>query len=362
MSPGPDSSRINSDAYHHRVTRHGISRTRDGDFRVRLSEHERASAPCPVSCGGDRRRRPEPRPPLPAGLRRRRGRRGVPPARARRARRRQARALPELERTAASDRLDEVELGAWLGALESLRLALGTRLDVTEETYAALDPDDPQAPELAVYGWLSWLQEEASRVQALTARRWRTSPRSSPTLSSSSPPGTRRRTSVRCSTELHGELPEPTCSSSTTARPTARPRSRTRHGADVALLRREPRPARRDRRRLRRAQERGYAYCGRVDADGQHPAAELRRLLELVAPGDVRRRGRLALRLRGRLPGLPLHAVAGAAARHRRCSAARCASAWAPFGDATSGMYAANATALPLLAEPYTSGAPRSRA
>jgi hypothetical protein len=28
------------------------------------------------------------------------------------------------------------------------------------------------------------------------------------------------------------------------------------------------------------------------------------------------------------------------------------------FGDATSGMYAANAMALPFLAEPYTSGAP----
>ena len=30
------------------------------------------------------------------------------------------------------------------------------------------------------------------------------------------------------------------------------------------------------------AAERGYAYCGRVDADGQHPVAELRRLLDLV--------------------------------------------------------------------------------
>ena len=28
------------------------------------------------------------------------------------------------------------------------------------------------------------------------------------------------------------------------------------------------------------------------------------------------------------------------------------------FGDATSGMYAANAMALPILAQPYTSGAP----
>jgi hypothetical protein len=32
------------------------------------------------------------------------------------------------------------------------------------------------------------------------------------------------------------------------------------------------------------------------------------------------------------------------------------------FGDATSGMYAANARALPLLAEPYRSGAPEVEA
>jgi hypothetical protein len=33
-----------------------------------------------------------------------------------------------------------------------------------------------------------------------------------------------------------------------------------------------------------------------------------------------------------------------------------------PFGDATSGLYAVNAKALPLLAEPYTSGAPEVEA
>ena len=33
-----------------------------------------------------------------------------------------------------------------------------------------------------------------------------------------------------------------------------------------------------------------------------------------------------------------------------------------PFLDATSGMYAANAKALPFLAEPYTSGAPEVEA
>jgi hypothetical protein len=33
-----------------------------------------------------------------------------------------------------------------------------------------------------------------------------------------------------------------------------------------------------------------------------------------------------------------------------------------PFGDATSGMYAANAAALPLLGQPYESGAPEVEA
>ena len=33
-----------------------------------------------------------------------------------------------------------------------------------------------------------------------------------------------------------------------------------------------------------------------------------------------------------------------------------------PFLDSTSGMYAANAAALPILAEPYTSGAPEVQA
>ena len=35
----------------------------------------------------------------------------------------------------------------------------------------------------------------------------------------------------------------------------------------------------------RTALERGYAICGRVDADGQHPAAELSRLIDAVRSG-----------------------------------------------------------------------------
>src|SRR5829696_3003869 len=44
------------------------------------------------------------------------------------------------------------------------------------------------------------------------------------------------------------------------------------------------------------AAEKGYAYCGRVDADGQHPVVELAKLLELVRSGkcDVAVGSRLA--------------------------------------------------------------------
>jgi hypothetical protein len=77
-------------------------------------------------------------------------------------------ALEVVERTIDADRLDEAQLHAWLDALESLRLVLGTQLDVTEATYAQdLDAHDPRAPALALYGYLSWLQEQA--VEALAA-------------------------------------------------------------------------------------------------------------------------------------------------------------------------------------------------
>ncbi len=77
-------------------------------------------------------------------------------------------ALHIVEETAGADHLDEEQLEGWLGALESLRLYLGTQLDVSEATYAEeLDPDDPAAPALALYGYLSWLQEEA--VAALSS-------------------------------------------------------------------------------------------------------------------------------------------------------------------------------------------------
>ena len=71
-------------------------------------------------------------------------------------------ALELLAATARNDFLSAVEADAWLRALNDLRLVLGTRLDVQEDTLI----DRPQSPELALYGYLSWVQEQL--VAALT--------------------------------------------------------------------------------------------------------------------------------------------------------------------------------------------------
>jgi hypothetical protein len=59
-------------------------------------------------------------------------------------------------------RLSADEAQAWLGALNDLRLALGVRLDVTEDAdfgFAELPDEDPRKPMWQVYLWLGWLQE-----------------------------------------------------------------------------------------------------------------------------------------------------------------------------------------------------------
>ena len=106
------------------------------------------------------------------------------------------------------------------------------------------------------------------------------------------------------------------------------------------------------------AAEHGYRFCGRVDADGQHPVVELRRLLERVRSGacDVAVGSRF---------------VSGEGYEERRYEATlsrqfghfilRRLMRWRlerPMLDATSGLYAANERALPVLARPYVTGAP----
>lgn len=54
-------------------------------------------------------------------------------------------------------RLDPETTEAWLATINDVRLALGTRLDVTEEM-AEPDPEDPDAPAYVVYLWLTELQ------------------------------------------------------------------------------------------------------------------------------------------------------------------------------------------------------------
>jgi hypothetical protein len=62
-------------------------------------------------------------------------------------------ALELLARTAEQERLSAEEADAWLRALNDLRLVLGTRLDVQEDTLLdELRPDDERAAGLAVYG------------------------------------------------------------------------------------------------------------------------------------------------------------------------------------------------------------------
>jgi hypothetical protein len=78
-------------------------------------------------------------------------------------------ALARVDGTVAGERLSPDDVEAWCGVLNDLRLVLGERLGVTEDLYEdGIDPRDPRAPELALYGWLTWLQGEI--VEALAAR------------------------------------------------------------------------------------------------------------------------------------------------------------------------------------------------
>jgi len=110
------------------------------------------------------------------------------------------------------------------------------------------------------------------------------------------------------------------------------------------------------------ALEHGYEFCGRVDADGQHPAHELARLLALVRAGecDVAVGSRFVSG-----EGYEPYRYRPEGARRLGTSLLRRAMTQVldrPFADATSGLYAVNDNALPLLAEPYSTEAPEVEA
>ena len=106
----------------------------------------------------------------------------------------------------------------------------------------------------------------------------------------------------------------------------------------------------------------GDALCGRVDGDGQHPAAELARLLAEV------RADRCDVAVGSRFK--PDDDLGGD--RYQLHGARRVGTAFMqramgaflaePFHDPMSGLWAVNRTAMPVLAEPYTSEAPEVEA
>lgn len=72
------------------------------------------------------------------------------------------------EATNGEIELDHDGANAWLGAMNDVRLALGVRLKVEENSHEDLEllaPDDPMRAVYAVYSWLGWLQE--SLISAL---------------------------------------------------------------------------------------------------------------------------------------------------------------------------------------------------
>ena len=77
-----------------------------------------------------------------------------------------AKALAMVRETMDRENLDVEEADQWLRALNDMRLVLGTRWDVTEQMdYGKLDLGEQRGRELAIYGYLSWLQEQL--VEAL---------------------------------------------------------------------------------------------------------------------------------------------------------------------------------------------------
>ena len=112
----------------------------------------------------------------------------------------------------------------------------------------------------------------------------------------------------------------------------------------------------------RQALERGYDYCGRLDADGQHPAAELARMLTLVKADecDVAVGSRF-------LPDSGEDGVRYKPSPERVIGTSLLRLLMRlrlgqPISDGTSGLYAVNRSALALLADDYVCEAPEVEA
>ena len=70
--------------------------------------------------------------------------------------------------SADSAQLDRATLEQWMVGLNAVRLVLGTVLDVSEDGYPDLDPEDPQIPAWAVYEFLGSLVDACVAAMAST--------------------------------------------------------------------------------------------------------------------------------------------------------------------------------------------------
>ena len=68
-----------------------------------------------------------------------------------------ARGTPTVRRWTVDLTVEEAT--AWLGVLNDLRLALGVRLEITEDFDGQVDAADPRAPAMHLLSYLGWLEE-----------------------------------------------------------------------------------------------------------------------------------------------------------------------------------------------------------
>jgi hypothetical protein len=74
-------------------------------------------------------------------------------------------AIERMNGTVDAEQISEDDLLAWLSVTNDLRLVLGTRLDITEETTDAdFPPEDPRAGAFGLYGYLTWLVDAIVRA------------------------------------------------------------------------------------------------------------------------------------------------------------------------------------------------------
>jgi len=74
--------------------------------------------------------------------------------------------IEAVEQTIDRELLTLEELTAWMQAVNSLRLVLGTILDISEDDQElAFDPDEPNARTVALYGYLGGLLDEIVDAQ-----------------------------------------------------------------------------------------------------------------------------------------------------------------------------------------------------